>query len=82
MPPSMDMKFSGDPGCGTLLDTTETCVPGTGCSHCDDGIDNDGDGLFDESDESEFVYYVRAVATDGKLPRPSRRPPEARKTVQ
>ncbi|TPW17911.1 MAG: hypothetical protein FD129_187, partial [bacterium] len=30
----------------------------------DDNIDNDLDGTFDEADESEFVYWIRAVAID------------------
>ncbi|MFA7213467.1 MAG: FlgD immunoglobulin-like domain containing protein [Candidatus Cloacimonadaceae bacterium] len=29
-----------------------------------DGIDNDADGLVDEADEAEAVYYLRAVARD------------------
>jgi hypothetical protein len=39
-------------------------VYGWGFNPLDDDIDNDLDGIFDEADESAFVYWIRAVAID------------------
>ncbi len=39
-------------------------VTGWGFNPLTDNIDNDLDGIFDEADESAFVYQIRAVPTD------------------